>query len=478
MRRLFLCLVLSAAAALGATWAVDGVWRGEIAAPQGPLEIALAFSRRTDGRIDLRLHLPSMHVHDARLGPCVVESDEGLAIPILDVVLRLEDGRLGGTFGKAHLPLALARGGVFGEAPTPVAENAGPAPLWRYALGAATFGSPVVRDGVAYVGAIDGTFHAVTTREGRGVWRWTGPRRIDGRAEVTADSVFFVDGACDLICLARADGRLRWRVALHDEAQAGGPPADNPTFNRRTATPLVRAGTVYVGSSDGGVYALDIETGSIRWRFAMGAPVFTGVTPLEDGSMLAGAMDGSVVRLGPDARAIWRMKTGGAVTATPVAADGVVVVGCRDYLLYGHRLEDGAGIWTYSYGFSWVESTPAVVGGAVYVGGSDWARVSEFEAKTGRTRWATSVGGLSWGTPLVTDDTVYAGTVCQRGALLPHRGGVVAIERRTGILKWRVEQGFPDKAAPFGGVPGSLARDDARILAAGFDGYLIALPGG
>jgi outer membrane protein assembly factor BamB len=168
------------------------------------------------------------------------------------------------------------------------------------------------------------------------------------------------------------------------------------------------------------------------------------------------------------------MKAGGPVVTTPVVVDGVVIAGSRDYMLYAFRLADGAPAWKYSYGFSWVESTPTVRDGLFYLGGSDWAKVSAFDPKTGRPVWATSVGGMSWGTPAVSDDTVFAGTVCQRGAIINHRGGIVALDRRTGAIKWRFEQTFPDEKYPFGGTPGSLALAGDRIVAAGFDGVLRA----
>jgi hypothetical protein len=145
-------------------------------------------------------------------------------------------------------------------------------------------------------------------------------------------------------------------------------------------------------------------------------------------------------------------------------------------MLYGFNLRDGSLAWSYSYGFSWIESTPSIRDGLFYIGGSDWARVSEFDPKTGRPHWATSVGGMTWGTPAVGSDTVFAGVTCQKGALIPHKGGIVALDRKTGALKWRHPMTFPNEQMPFGGVAGFLVLDGDKVIAAGFDGNLIALP--
>ncbi|MBA4137522.1 MAG: hypothetical protein C0518_09425 [Opitutus sp.] len=456
--------------------AIAGAWHGEVSAPQGAFEIGLRFARLPDGKIEFGLHLPSMHIFDQKVGPFAGEKDGAYLIPFLDIVLKLAGDQLTGTFGKAHLPVTLARGDAFSKKPATPPDPAAPAPLWEYNFGTLTFGSPIVHDGIAYIGARDGRFHAVRTSDGTAAWTFANGNRIDGRAVVAGDSIIFVDGKIELVCLNRADGTLRWRTPLHDAAIAGGPAPENPTFNRRTATPLVLAETVYVGSSDGGLYALDLATGAKRWRFAAGAPVFTGVTPLDDGSLLFGAMDGSVVRIDTSGNELARLNAGGAVSTTPVVIGGLVIVGCRDYMMYAFRLSDGASAWKFSYGFSWVESTPSVQDGVFYVGGSDWARVSEFDPATGRPRWATAVGGMTWGTPAVTADTVFAGVTCQKGALIEHRGGIVALDRRTGAIKWRHPMTFSGEKIPFGGIGGSIALDGDRLLAAGFDGKLIALP--
>jgi outer membrane protein assembly factor BamB len=74
---------------------------------------------------------------------------------------------------------------------------------------------------------------------------------------------------------------------------------------------------------------------------------------------------------------------------------------------------------------------------------------------------------------------VFTGTVSQNiaGTAISHVGGIMALDRATGAVKWQL----PAAAAPeggFGGYAGSLALAGATIVAAGLDGYLVALPAG
>jgi polyvinyl alcohol dehydrogenase (cytochrome) len=54
-----------------------------------------------------------------------------------------------------------------------------------------------------------------------------------------------------------------------------------PNASRARSQPHIAYGAVYVGSQDGTVYALDLETGCVRWTFKAGSEVRTAVVPYE-----------------------------------------------------------------------------------------------------------------------------------------------------------------------------------------------------
>lgn len=469
---------LSSGPAQPASDPVTGVWTGHVTAPQGTrAEIGVAFERTSDGQLSLRFNMPEMFTYDAKLGAAVkVEGNTYTLLPF-STRLTLEGDKLTGTFGLSRLPIELHRGGRFTPAPPPPEYPAPPAPLWTRPL-SPTWASPLVDDGIIYVGTTDGKFHAARVTDGSEVWTWTGEHRIDGRPALTRDAVYFVDGKIGLVALNRDDGSLRWRFALHDEALAGQPAPDNPTFNRRVAVPLVIGGTVYCGSSDGGLYAIDVATGHKRWRHDAKSPIFSGIRQVNDDLIAFGCMDGSVVQLDRRTREeTARFKTGGGVVTTPLFTAGRVIVGSRDYTLHGFNAADGSVAWKFSYWFSWVESTPQLVDGTIYIGASDFRRVTALDPVTGRAAWSTDVRGMCWGWPAVTGDTVFIGAVAQNipGTVIAHTGGIMALDRRTGAVKWHYRSPRPPPNS-FGGQAGSLAVAGDRIIALGFDGLLTAWP--
>lgn len=476
----FICLPLSGPAQT-APDPIEGVWTGTITAPQGTVaEFGLEFFRTKRGTLVFKLNFPAMFTYASPfMIPVEINGNGDYGVtPAFNLKLHRESDRLNGTFGLGRLPIELKRGGQFGVPPPRARHPASPELLWKFALGAGTWAPPVVAGGTIYLGTSAGKFHAVQAADGTAAWVWSGTNGIDGRAVVGADTVYFIDTKINLVALNRADGSLRWLTPLHDEKIAGKPAPDNPTFNHRAATPLLWDGVLYCGSSDGGLYALDPATGQTLWRHDAQAPIFSGVGVHGTATLMFGTMDGSVVLL--DRRTqkeTLRAKTGGGVVTTPLVAGDKLIVGSRDYLLYGLNLTDGSPAWKFSYWFSWVESTPVLHDGLLYVGASDYSRVTVLDPATGQARWGTEVHGMNWGSPLVTADRVFTGTAAQNmeGTVIAHTGGILALDRATGAVLWQLLAALAP-AEGFGGYAGSLALAGDKVIAAGFDGHLIALP--
>ena len=453
----------------------EGVWVGTVTSPNDQTEIGFTFTRGKSGPgLNASFSMPAMFLHEFQLGAAEI-ADGTYTQPDFGAKLTLTDGRLVGTLGNPLLHVELHRGEAL-AAPSPAPDlPPAPPPAWTHALGAETWGSPVARDGMVYIGCVDGKFHALRAPDGSESWVWAGPNPLYGAALVTDDSLYVLDEHNDLVSLHRADGQLRWRVPLYDEKFAGKPARKNPTFNRRVPVPVLVDGTLYIGSPDHGLYALDAPTGKILWRHEIGASI-DGAVAAQGDDLIAGCADGSVVVLnrltGAESA---RTKLGRPIASAPVIAGDTILVGCRDYLLYGLRRSDLGVAWRDSYWFSWVESVPAVVDSIAYIGGSDFRRISAVEPATGRFLWSTDVRGIAWCTPVVTADTVYACTSAQTPAAIHHEGGIVALDRHTGAVKWR--QFVPLNApAERAGYIGSLVLVEEKIIGASFDGIVTAYP--
>lgn len=160
---------------------------------------------------------------------------------------------------------------------------------------------------------------------------------------------------------------------------------------------------------------------------------------------IAGITSANVADLAP----LWQIEVGGAVSATPVIADGVAYIGSYDGNLYARVAQTGEEVWTYSTGAAVDEpnlgiplgilGSAAMDGGVVYVGDAT-ATVHAIQASTGTVLWATKVDqqptACIWSSPVIWNDMVFIG-VASVAKEAGFRGSVVALSARTGEISWQ-----------------------------------------
>lgn len=208
-----------------------------------------------------------------------------------------------------------------------------------------------------------------------------------------------------------------------------------------TASPTVADGVVYVGSGDGGVRALDLESGALLWSFQAEAPV-DATAAVADGRVFVGDHGGTYYALDAGSGdVVWRVSTGPAIPFP-----------------WGH--ESGQ-VYT---------SSPAVVDGTVLFGGVD-GRLHALEAATGQRRWTAELGARIPGSPAVEGGTVVVGDAA---------GRVHALVLRDGSERWVFETtGAGLHSADFGfdrtTVQSSPGIRDGRVFVGARDGFLYAL---
>ena len=95
-------------------------------------------------------------------------------------------------------------------------------------------------------------------------------------------------------------------------------------------------GTVYVGSRDYKLYAIDGATGKKRWEFETGSWVDSSPCVDGKGTVYVGSADGKLYAIdGATGKKRWEFKTGGEMDSSPCVDDnGTVYVGSYDDKIY------------------------------------------------------------------------------------------------------------------------------------------------
>ena len=477
MRRWLLALPMLAFIAILHAQANDlsGYWLGEIGSPREKVDIGLSLQADADGRYDMQLDLPIAHLRSLPLhGKADIGDDNTLVHRALHMALRPQGQELVGTLLGSGERLRLRRGA---RTDLPAASTLGapsplPGPRWKAHLGSQIFASPVIADGIAYIGTTGGTLFAVDLASGNLRWGSALGYPIYATALVTTDSIFINSDGGYLHRLDRQTGREQWRSSIQDERTSREPPnPQSAAWEWQGARPLLVNGRIFIGGSDGSVQALDMHTGASRWKRQL--PGRIQHSPASNGQHLfvvneAGVMQALDVHTGKRA---WQYRLAGRPGAAPVVHRGRVFANDRSGVLHAIDARDGSELWRTQFWTSWIESEPSFDGNTLYIGSSDLRKVSAIDITNGRVLWRTDVGGWSWGTPLAIGDHLLVGMAAGKPYFLDHGAGIGLIDRRNGRLLSHYP--LPSGHGFQWGIAGSVATDGNVLVAADIEGVLM-----
>jgi outer membrane protein assembly factor BamB len=203
------------------------------------------------------------------------------------------------------------------------------------------------------------------------------------------------------------------------------------------SSPVVADGVVYVGSTDGRLYAYAVGCNagggscSPLWTAQLGNTV--GVPAVAGGVVYVGSSAGTLGSSagtlsayavgcntgGGSCSPLWTAQLGGSsgtFAGAPVVADGVVYVGF-DYEIFAFAVGCNSGggtcvdLWAGATG-SYVESPPSVADGVVYVASADHKLYAYSVGCTGfcQPLWTATTGGYLTSSPVVANGVVYVGS--------------------------------------------------------------------
>lgn len=253
--------------------------------------------------------------------------------------------------------------------------------------------------GEVFVGTRDGWVR-LFDRVGRVVWRRELGARPTGPARLTDASIFLGTADGKLVALDRFSGETRWSIQLR--AQVLSLPAED-------------FGVLVVGTNQDTVQAFDAETGDALWAYRRSAGMHlsirggTSIT-LNEGRVFAGFSDGSLAALGADdGRLLWQTATAPASVrrfpdsdAAPVVRDGVVYSTVFNDGVYAFDADTGKIRWRHDAAGA---HSLALEGSTLLVGGA--RRALALDADTGARIWAVDLGSSYVGQPVVAKRVVF-----------------------------------------------------------------------
>lgn len=358
--------------------------------------------------------------------------------------------------------------------------------------------SPITWGPYVMYGSNDNLVHAVDLRTGQEMWTLATLGAVTSPVTVAEPAVSFTDSPMAFV--GSNDGNVYARDALRTNAQQAW---QFPTEGPVVAPPAVASGIVYVGSTDGYLYALRTAEGNMApdrrmvWRFGPVGEIRGGPL-LAEGYVWFGSGDGFLRAINPSSGIErCRVNTAGAISSTPVYFDGHIYVSSENNNVW--KIDPSNCVPVLSYpSAAPVKASPVILSNVTYIvpapielaGGAiqlpacgiagepsttengtektgdllfmiEKQAVLALDAEDGSCIWTASTGLDIQAAPAVAQGTVYVAS---------RDGSLYAFDALTGEQRWTYETDSAIETSP------ALGR--GMVLIASTDGTMYSIGDG
>ncbi|MCV6637513.1 outer membrane protein assembly factor BamB [Candidatus Albibeggiatoa sp. nov. NOAA] len=208
--------------------------------------------------------------------------------------------------------------------------------------------------------------------------------------------------------------------------------------------PAYQTGVLFVATTEGEVFAFDVETGKRQWKTKTKKPLSGGVG-LGDGQIFVGSRDGDVLALSEEnGTVLWQVKVSSEVLTPPQIASDTLIVRTVDGKIFALAHDSGTRLWVYERDMPLLTlhgtSTPIVKQDFV-LAGLDNGKLAALDVATGKLFWEVPIAipkGRSQlermvdidADPILDGDTVFVSS---------YQGRTVAIDMTAVRIAWERE---------------------------------------
>lgn len=301
---------------------------------------------------------------------------------------------------------------------------------WKFKSNGKIFSSPAVINGIAYVGSEDDYLYAVDTKTGNPIWKFKTSGAIDSSPTIYKNVVYFGSYDGYYYAVNTLDGKLIWKFKTGGEKRVGRKglwgmtPKDlymEDQYDFYLSSPVLNLNdhdlTVYFGSSDGNLYALNAHTGEKKWAFRAKGSIHTSPA-LYSNTIYFGSWDTYLYALDAASGQLkWKFKTQDqpvyhqleGIQASPTCYNGSIYFGCRDGHFYSLNANTGKLLRKIGMNGSWILSTAAARDGIIYISTSDTYLFMALDAKTGKEKYRFKANGYIYSSSAISGNTAYFG---------------------------------------------------------------------
>lgn len=285
--------------------------------------------------------------------------------------------------------------------------------------------SPVVSDGVVYVGSSSGHFYALSAKNGAKLWKTKLSSEIYAEALVDGEILFIADRKGIVYALAKSTGNIEWQVDIGEEI---------------SARPVFSDDGIYVVTALRKVVLLDKEGRGKKWQTSR-----TGALPkmtikgssspvLFNGKVFVGFADGSLVCYNAsNGDVVWEKQLSSKssqfidIDATPLIANGVLYIPTEDGKTFAIDPVSGKNIWVADKGGS---NDLLYDNDKIYVSGN--GVLSLVDPSNGKIIWEQKFNDPEISSPVIRDGLLFVSSTKDKLYVVDASTGVIKFKRFLG----------------------------------------------
>jgi outer membrane protein assembly factor BamB len=307
--------------------------------------------------------------------------------------------------------------------------------LWKVAADSPVKATPALGSGRVVFISYLGTVYCVESRTGDIAWKYNlgdGTEPLGGRSPIVVDGVAYV-GAINgpltpiagptFIAVELSSGKIKWKTSIPDTRDI--------THHGYLATGY-KDGQLYLADSKRGLYVLDASNGEIIWagKDIIGPSTSTGIT-IGDKLCFMGNLSGTVFAVDPTARKrqwklnLWLGDEYRPLHSTPAWRESTLYIGTHYGTLTALDVQSQEKIWEFytqpallnpSHRVPFAQehgpvlSSPVISGDIIYFGSVDgWFYA--VSRTTGKGIWKYEIGSPIMTSAAVSGNTVFVGAL-------------------------------------------------------------------
>lgn len=308
--------------------------------------------------------------------------------------------------------------------------------------------TPIVINGTIYIAAENGNLYAFDSQTREYLWRYHAEGGIGSTPTVAHGRLYFLSRDGVFHSIDQQTGQLHWKantggeqkfssVGGYGQERALGEISDPWDFY--LSAPLVVDNTVYVGSSDHHLYAWEVQSGKLLFRFNASASIHSSPV-YASGALYFGTWGSTFFSIdATKGTKNWQFTTGKdesnhvlhGITASALIDQEKVFFGARDGFFYALNRTTGDLNFKYDASNTWVLTKPVVDETAIYFATSDTGLVIALDKITGKALWKADTKVWTYTDLLVINNQyLVVGTMA---------GELYAIDKTQGKIIWKYQ---------------------------------------